>query len=97
MRTCPDCAEENMNEILFCKRCGRCLLLPDPEKPQPLTATQTEHDRTHEDIAVYDGSSEIKTRPLRLRRQETEPSVILGWIFVVNLLIIILISGIVIK
>ncbi len=32
MRKCPDCAEENMNESLFCKRCGRCLLPPDPIK-----------------------------------------------------------------
>jgi hypothetical protein len=32
MRKCPDCAEENINESLFCKRCGRCLLPPDPTK-----------------------------------------------------------------
>ena len=32
MRKCPDCAEENINENLFCKRCGRCLLPPDPIK-----------------------------------------------------------------
>lgn len=32
MRKCPDCAEENINESLFCKRCGRCLLPPDPIK-----------------------------------------------------------------
>jgi hypothetical protein len=97
MRKCPDCAEENTNEILFCKRCGRCLLAPNPEKLQPLTATQTEHYQILEDIAVYDGSIETKTRPLRLRRQETELSVILGWLFILNLLIIILVSGIVIK
>ena len=32
MRKCPDCAEENIIESLFCKRCGRCLLPPDPIK-----------------------------------------------------------------
>ncbi len=32
MRKCPDCAEENINENLFCKRCGRVLLPPDPIK-----------------------------------------------------------------
>lgn len=32
MKKCPDCAEENINENLFCKRCGRCLLPPDPIK-----------------------------------------------------------------
>jgi hypothetical protein len=32
MRKCPDCAEENINESLFCKRCGRVLLPPDPIK-----------------------------------------------------------------
>jgi len=32
MRKCPDCAEENINESLFCKHCGRCLLPPDPIK-----------------------------------------------------------------
>ena len=32
MRKCPDCAEENISESLFCKRCGRCLLPPDPIK-----------------------------------------------------------------
>ena len=32
MRKCPDCAEGNISESLFCKRCGRCLLPPDPIK-----------------------------------------------------------------
>ena len=32
MRKCPDCAEENNNESLFCKRCGRVLLPPDTIK-----------------------------------------------------------------
>ena len=32
MRKCPNCAEENINENLFCKRCGRVLLPPDPPK-----------------------------------------------------------------
>jgi hypothetical protein len=97
MRICPDCAEENINENLFCQHCGRCLLSPDPEKLQPLTAAQTEHFQTPEDISVYDASIAEKTRPLKLKRHEPELSVILGWLFILNLLIIILISGIVIK
>ena len=97
MRKCPDCAEENTNEILFCKHCGRCLLSPDPEKIQQLTAPQTEHYQTLESLDVYDGAIVTKTRPLRLRRHETQLFVILGWIFILNLLIIILVSGIVIK
>jgi hypothetical protein len=32
MRKCPNCAEENITESLFCKRCGRVLLPPDPIK-----------------------------------------------------------------
>ena len=32
MRKCPHCVEENINESLFCKRCGHVLLPPDPIK-----------------------------------------------------------------
>ena len=97
MRICPDCAEENINENLFCQHCGRCLLAPDPEKLQLLVATPTERFQRLEDFVVHDASTAEKTRPLKLKRHEPELSVILGWLFILNLLIIILISGIVIK
>jgi hypothetical protein len=96
MRKCPDCAEENINESLFCKHCGRCLLAPDPEMDQWSTATHTEHHKTHEGIDFYDGHIVKNSRVASLKsRHQTVPSVIGGRLLLLNLLVIILMSGIV--
>src|SRR5918996_2526163 len=96
MRKCPDCAEENINESLFCKHCGRCLLAPDPEMGQWSTATHTEHHKTHEGIDFYDGHIVKNSRVASLKsRHQTVPSVIGGRLLLLNLLVIILMSGIV--
>src|SRR5688500_15739780 len=63
MTKCPDCAEENINESLFCKNCGRCLLAPDPERGQRSIATHTEYHETHESIEFYDSDSLLAPDP----------------------------------
>jgi hypothetical protein len=91
MRKCPDCAEENISESLFCKHCGRCLLAPDPEEGQRSTTTHTEHHKTREGIDFHEGHIVKKSRVASLkRRHQTEPSVIEGWLLVLNLLVFIL-------
>jgi uncharacterized membrane protein YvbJ len=96
MRKCPDCAEENINENLFCKHCGRCLLAPDPEEVQRSTATQIEPHQTHEGIDFDDGHIEKNLGLLRLkRRPQIAPSVIQVWLLLLNLLVFILMSEIV--
>jgi hypothetical protein len=96
MRKCPDCAEENINESLFCKHCGRCLLAPDPKEGQRLTATHIEHHQTHEGIDFDDGHRVKNSRVARLkRRNQTEPAVIEGWLLLLNLLVLILMFEIV--
>ena len=72
MRKCPDCAEENINESLFCKHCGRCLLAPDPEKSQWSTATHTEHHKTHESIDFYDGHIVKNSRVASAKAKATD-------------------------
>jgi uncharacterized membrane protein YvbJ len=95
MRKCPNCAEENINESLFCKHCGRCLLAPDPEEGQRSTAMYTERHKTPEGIDFYDGHILKKSRVARLkRRYQTEPSVIVGWLLLLNLLVFTLMSEI---
>jgi len=95
MRKCPDCAEENINETLFCKHCGCCLLAADPEEGQRSIATPTEHYATPEGIDFYDGHIVEKSGVARLRRtHETAPSVNIGWILLLNLLAFALISEI---
>ena len=95
MRKCPDCAEENLNETLFCKHCGCCLLAPDPEEGQRSIATYTEHYATPEGIDFYDGHIVEKSGVARLRRtHETAPSVNIGWVLLLNLLAFALISEI---
>jgi hypothetical protein len=97
MRKCPDCAEENIYESLFCKHCGRCLLAPDPEVVKWSLATHTEHHITPEGIDFHDGHLVKKSRPATLRiRRPTEPSVIGGWLLLLNLLVFTLMSYIVI-
>ena len=96
MRKCPDCAEENINESLFCKHCGRCLLAPDPEEGQRSTAAQIEHPKTHEGIDFDDGPIVKNLGVLRLkRRHQIAPAVIQGWLLLLNLLVFILMSEIV--
>ena len=95
MRKCPGCAEENLNETLFCKHCGCCLLAPDPEYGQWSTATHTEHYGTPEGIDFNDGHIVKKSGVARLtRRHQTAPSVIIGWLLLLNLLGFALISEI---
>ena len=95
MRKCSDCAEENLNESLFCKHCGRCLLVPDPEEVQRSTATHTEHHETPEGIDFSDGHIVKKSRAARLKiRHQTGPLVILGWLLLLNLVVFILMSEI---
>jgi|GEM_PF-5208165 hypothetical protein len=96
MRRCPDCAEENINESLFCKHCGRCLLAPDPEEGQRSTATQIEPHKTHEGIDFDDVHLVKNAGVLRLkRRHQIAPSVIQGWLLLLNFLVFILMSEIV--
>jgi hypothetical protein len=91
MTKCPVCAEENINESLFCKHCGRCLLAPDPEKGQWSTATHTEHQKTHESIDLYDGHIVKNSRLASLKRgQQVAPAVIGRWLLLLNLLVFIL-------
>lgn len=95
MRKCPNCAEQNINENLFCKNCGRCLLTPDPEEVKQLTAMYTEHHKTREGIDFYDHHRIKKSRVYTLkRRHQTAPSVIQGRLLLVNLLVLVLMSQI---
>ena len=95
MRKCPNCAKENINESLFCENCGRCLLVPDPAEGQWATATHTEHYEIPEGIPFYDGHR-IKTSGVGwpMRRHPTRPSVIVGWLLLLNLLVCFLMSEI---
>jgi uncharacterized membrane protein YvbJ len=95
MRKCPNCAEENMNESLFCKNCGRCLIAADPEEVQRSTATHTEYYKTPEGIDFYDRHRVKKSRVYSLkRRHQTVPSVMAGWLLLLNLLAFVLMSEI---
>ena len=96
MRKCPDCAEENINESLFCKHCGHCLLSPDPEVRQWSTAMHTEHHETREGIDFHVGHIANKSRVYTLkRRHQAEPSVTMGWLLLLNLLVFVLMAEIV--
>jgi hypothetical protein len=96
MRKCPDCAEENIYESLFCKHCGRCLLAPDPEEVQRSIVTQIEHHKTHEGIDFGDGPMVKNSGVLRFKgRHQIPPSVIQVWLVLLNLLVFILMSEIV--
>jgi hypothetical protein len=90
MRKCPDCAEENVNESLFCKHCGRCLLAPDPGRS---TTTHTEPHITWERSDFFDDpivkNSIVARTP---RRHQTRLSVMNIWLLLLNLLVIILMS-----
>lgn len=95
MRKCPDCAEENINESLFCKQCGRCLLSPDPEEGPRSTVTHREDHTTREGIDFHEGDIVKKSRVASLRiRQHTVPSVIGEWILFLNLLVFFLLAEI---
>ena len=91
MRKCPDCAEENISESLFCKHCGRCLLAPDPEVARLATATHIELHETREDMDFHNGQMVKKPIAYSLkRRHQTRPAVIEGWILFLNVLVFIL-------
>ena len=96
MRKCPDCAEENMNDSLFCKHCGRCLLTPEPEMVQLSTAAHTGHPETLKDITFADHPIAKKAMVYSLkRRHHPRPSVTQGWLLLMNSLIFILMFEIV--
>ena len=95
MRKCPDCAEENIHESLFCKHCGRCLLAPDPEIAQWSIATHTEQPPTQEGIDFYDGDIVKNSRVAWLMpRQQTSPALVAKWLFLLNFLAFILMAQI---
>jgi len=96
MRKCPDCAEENINESLFCKQCGHCLLSPDPEEVPWSTATHTEGYKIPESIEFYDVQIIKKSGVASLKRRHwTAPSVIEGFLLLLNLLVLFLMFEIV--
>ena len=95
MRKCPDCAEENIYESLFCKHCGRCLLAPDPEEVRWSIATPyTEPAKTptpeginFDDIQIVKNSRVAWLQP----RQKTAPAVFAWRLLLLNLLAFLLI------
>ena len=96
MRKCPDCAEENTSEILFCKHCGRCLLTPDPVESQWSAATQIELPITPEGIDFHDVAIVKKSRAYTLKRKpQMAPSMIGGLVLLLNLIAFILMLEIV--
>ena len=95
MRKCPDCAEENLFESLFCKHCGRCLLAPDPIKGQRLTATHIEHPKTPEVIDFFDGHIVKNSSFARLKIRHRTGLSVYG-ILLLNLLVVILMSEIIV-
>ncbi len=93
MRKCPNCAEENLYESLFCKHCGYCLLPPEPEKVHWSIAKHTEHPKTHKGIDLDVRQIVENSRVARLkRRRRAVPSVFGVGILLLNMLVIILIS-----
>ena len=96
MRKCPDCAEVNINESLFCKQCGRCLLAPNPEEIQWIIPTPTKYHKTREGIEFYERHIVKKSRVASLQRRHlTAPSVKEGWLLLLNLLVFIVLFEIV--
>jgi hypothetical protein len=95
MRKCPECAEENINESLFCKFCGRCLLAPDPEVVQRSTVTVAEHHQIPEGIGFQDLDLVKKSNIAILERgHQTAPSGIAPWVVLLNVLVFILLAEI---
>ena len=96
MRKCPDCADENNLESLFCKQCGRCLLAPDPERVQWSIASYTEVPKAPEHIDFFEAPIEtIPIVTLLKRRFQLEPSLTTTWLLLLNLLVLILMYEIV--
>jgi len=97
MSKCLDCAEENINDSLFCKRCGRFLLLPDPIKGQQSADTNIEHHKTSEGIDLTDSLLVRKSGAARImRRRRDELSVYRKPLMLLNLLGVILITHIIV-
>ena len=98
MRKCPNCAEENVYESLFCKHCGFCLLPPEPERVRWSIATHTEHHQTHEGIDLDVRQIVESSRVANLkRRRRAVPSVFGVGIILLNVIVIILVSQILIN
>ena len=96
MRKCPDCAEENISESLFCKHCGRCLLAPDPEVVRLSLATHTDHI-TPEGIDLSERLLVRKSEAtIEKRRRLPGLSVYRKPLMLLNLLVVILISHIIV-
>ena len=97
MRKCPNCAEENMYESLFCKHCGYCLLPPEPEKAHWSIVSHAEYDKSREGIDFDTGQIIENSRVASIkRRRRAAPSVFGVGIILLNVLVIILISQILI-
>ena len=93
MIKCPDCAEENIYESLFCKHCGRCLLAPDPEVVRwSIATTYTEPAKTPEGID-FDAVQIVKnSRVAWLQpRQKIAPAIFARRLLLLNLLAFLLI------
>jgi hypothetical protein len=88
MKKCPNCAEENIFESLFCKHCGRCLLSPDPEVVKWSIATEIELHKTQDGLDFHE--DHLAKKPVVVyspkRRPQTRPAVIEGWLLLLNLL-----------
>ena len=94
MRKCPDCAEENIYESLFCKHCGHCLLTPDPEEVRWSAVTYTEPTKTPTPEGIdFDAIQIVKnSRVAWLQpRQQTAPAVFARRLLLLNLLAFLLI------
>lgn len=95
MRKCPNCAEENVYENLFCKHCGYCLLSPEPEKVHWSIAAHKEHHKTRESVDFDVRQIVENSRVVSLkRRRRIVPSVFGVGLILLNVLVIILISQI---
>lgn len=95
MRKCPNCADENNHETLFCKTCGRCLLSPDPEDVQSPLAIQVDPYQLPEGVEFYDRHKIRKPSVVwPTRKPQAQPSIITGWLLLLNLLALILVTQI---
>ena len=98
MRKCPKCAQENTNEKLFCKHCGRCLIAPEPEAIRRSAVVHTEQYQKPNAIDFYYGHVARNSGVATLKRKhDIKLSLIVKWLLFVNLLVAILMSQVVIR